>query len=278
MDSQTGNNMTGSNRKTKGSHRTIHPLFWDQKICEVSRKRDDKWRFLYGVHAMQCMCAQTRPRLYSYLKEVLWNEVRTHVNSKGNIPSTETSLRGGSNPRCCIKQDSQPNTLPTELSWLPGDCFVCGFFCMLICMRFFFFPLSDVLAYCVMLQAFICYCSFVRCSCCARARVCVLFIAIVQRNWACLTWKSALEIKSLLLLLLLLLLLACLTSQPATCKYVSGTDMLRHLTCCHTEKEAANQLDISSSHSTLTPGQPVQTLTLQQQASVWWLLGWLTSQ
>ena len=31
----------------------------------------------------------------------------------------------------------------------------------LICMRFFFF--SDVLTYCVMLQAFICYCSFVRC-------------------------------------------------------------------------------------------------------------------
>ena len=42
----------------------------------------------------------------------------------------------------------------------------------------------------------------VRCLWCARA--CVLFIGIVQRNWACLTWKSAIEIKSLLLLLLLL--------------------------------------------------------------------------
>ena len=34
----------------------------------------------------------------------------------------------------------------------------------------------------------------------ARARVCVLFIGIVQRNWACSTWKNALEIKSLCVL------------------------------------------------------------------------------
>ena len=33
-----------------------------------------------------------------------------------------------------------------------------------------------------------------------RVYVCVLFIGIVQRSWACLTWKSAIEIKSLLLL------------------------------------------------------------------------------
>ena len=39
---------------------------------------------------------------------------------------------------------------------------------------------------------------------CVCVCVCVLFIGIVQRNWACLTWKNALEIKSLLLLLLLL--------------------------------------------------------------------------
>ena len=53
----------------------------------------------------------------------------------------------------------------------------------------------------------------VRCLWCARARarVCVLFIGIVQRNWACLTWKSAIEIKSLLLLLLLLPMLLWLT-------------------------------------------------------------------
>ena len=57
--------------------------------------------------------------------------------------------------------------------------FLCGLMCTwihesdaeLICMRFSFS--SDVLTYCVMLQAFICYCSFVRCFWRARARVCV---------------------------------------------------------------------------------------------------------
>ena len=84
--------------------------------------------------------------------------------------------------------------------------FVCGF---LFCFVWFFF--SDVLTYCTMLQAFICYCSFVRCFWCACACVCVcvcvcvLFIGIVQRNWVCLRWKSAIEIELLLLLLLLLL-------------------------------------------------------------------------
>ena len=46
----------------------------------------------------------------------------------------------------------------------------------------------------------------VRCLWCTRvgARVCVLFIGIVQHNWACLTWKSAIEIKSLLLLYIII--------------------------------------------------------------------------
>ena len=44
-------------------------------------------------------------------------------------------------------------------------------------MRFF----SDVLTYCVMLQAFICYCSFVRCfDDRARARACVCVV-----HWHC---------------------------------------------------------------------------------------------
>ena len=54
---------------------------------------------------------------YSHLKEFWGNEVRTHVNSKGKIPSTRKILpRGGSNPQRCIKQDSKPNTLPTRYS------------------------------------------------------------------------------------------------------------------------------------------------------------------
>ena len=56
--------------------------------------------------------------LYSHPKEFIGNEVRTHVNWKGKIPSTgkKNLLRGGSNPRRCIKQDSEPNTLPTSYS------------------------------------------------------------------------------------------------------------------------------------------------------------------
>ena len=56
-------------------------------------------------------------RLYSHLKEFLGNGVRTHVNSRGKIPSTWIFfLRGGSNLWHCIRQDSEPNTLPTGYS------------------------------------------------------------------------------------------------------------------------------------------------------------------
>ena len=55
--------------------------------------------------------------LYSHPKEFWGNGVRTHVNSKGKIPSTgKILLRGGWDPRRCIKQDSQPNTLPASYS------------------------------------------------------------------------------------------------------------------------------------------------------------------
>ena len=54
--------------------------------------------------------------LCSHPKEFWGNKVRTLVNSKGKIPfAWRILLRGGSNPRCCIKQDSEPSTLPIEL-------------------------------------------------------------------------------------------------------------------------------------------------------------------
>ena len=57
------------------------------------------------------------PSIYSHLKEFLGNGVRTHVNSKGKIPSTRIiPLTWGSNPRSCIKQDSKPNTLPQAIA------------------------------------------------------------------------------------------------------------------------------------------------------------------
>ena len=57
----------------------------------------------------KCMCAQNGPWL--------GNGVRTHVNPKGKIPSTRKKFpRGGSNAWHCIKQASEPNTLPTSYS------------------------------------------------------------------------------------------------------------------------------------------------------------------
>ena len=57
--------------------------------------------------------------LCSHLKEFLGNGVRTHVNSKGKIPSTRGSEDGQT---CdCIMQDSEPNTLPTELFQLTSS-------------------------------------------------------------------------------------------------------------------------------------------------------------
>ena len=89
--------------------------------------------------------------LYSHLKEIFWNGVRTNVNSKGKIPSTgdweedrtcdaaphrtaspthywlscsvmlhytgqpAQHTTDWAVPSCCITQDSQPNTLLTEL-------------------------------------------------------------------------------------------------------------------------------------------------------------------
>ena len=53
---------------------------------------------------------------------------------------------------------------------------------------------------CTMLQAFLYAIVLTSNVYDACVCVCVLFICTVQRNWACLTWKSAIEIKSLLLI------------------------------------------------------------------------------
>ena len=53
--------------------------------------------------------------LYSHLKEFSGNGVRTHANSKEKIHSTRKILLRGLYPWHCIKQGSQPNTLPAEL-------------------------------------------------------------------------------------------------------------------------------------------------------------------
>ena len=42
---------------------------------------------IFWVHGMECMCAQTRPQFILSSERVFENGVRTHVNSKGEIPS-----------------------------------------------------------------------------------------------------------------------------------------------------------------------------------------------
>ena len=59
---------------------------------------------IFRVYVMECMCAQSRPWSILSSKEFLENGVRTHANSKGQIPSTrKILLRGGSNPQHCSR-------------------------------------------------------------------------------------------------------------------------------------------------------------------------------
>ena len=56
--------------------------------------------------------------LYSHPEEDLGDGVRTHFNSKRKIPCTrKILLRGGLNPKRCVTQDTEPNTLPAQLFW-----------------------------------------------------------------------------------------------------------------------------------------------------------------
>ena len=52
--------------------------------------------------------------LFSHPTEFVRNGVRIHANSNEKNPVYQR-LRGGWNLPCCIRQDSQPNTLPAEL-------------------------------------------------------------------------------------------------------------------------------------------------------------------
>ena len=73
------------------------------------------WCMLGVLPAYTCLGHECQD--LSHPKEFWGSGVRTHVNSKGKIPSTEKILlRGGSNPWRCIKQDSEPNTLLTSYS------------------------------------------------------------------------------------------------------------------------------------------------------------------
>ena len=64
---------------------------------------------------LECMCAQTRPRFILSSKRVFWGgmESETMLTPRENFPLPEAQRKF--EPWCCITQDSEPNTLPSEL-------------------------------------------------------------------------------------------------------------------------------------------------------------------
>ena len=67
------------------------------------------------------MCAQARPRFIVSSRRVFreWNQNPCLLQGKNPL---YRKLGEGSNQRCCIMQDSEPNTLPTELFRPPISC------------------------------------------------------------------------------------------------------------------------------------------------------------
>ena len=89
---------------------------------------------------MGFVCAQSRPQFILSFERGLGNGVRTHINSKGKNPLYRR-LRGGSNPRRSITQDTELNTLLTELfrppiQWRGSGAFFSASFCKVVCMEF----------------------------------------------------------------------------------------------------------------------------------------------
>ena len=60
---------------------------WVCFCCRHSPVQDTNVR-IFWVRAMECMCAQTRPRFILSSTRVLGNGVRTQANSMGKTPST----------------------------------------------------------------------------------------------------------------------------------------------------------------------------------------------
>ena len=70
--------------------------------CQDHRERE-KFR------TMECMCAHTEPQIILSSERVVGSGARTHVNSKGKIPSTWRLIRV--NTRCYVTQSINPVTL-----------------------------------------------------------------------------------------------------------------------------------------------------------------------
>ena len=69
---------------------------------------------IFWVHAMKCMCAQTRPRFILSSERVLGAmEFELMLTPREKSPLPENFPRGGSNPRRC---GQRAQTLPTSYS------------------------------------------------------------------------------------------------------------------------------------------------------------------
>ena len=87
-------------------------VFLLPEFTRLGHEWQDFWSPCDGMH----VCTDWTTVCTLIRKSLGGNGVRTHVNPKGKIPSIgKILLRGNSNPRRCIKQDSEPNALPTEL-------------------------------------------------------------------------------------------------------------------------------------------------------------------
>ena len=122
---------------------------------------------------------------------------------------------------CNLKQQKElwsiSGNLLAKVSWKEGDTFkfsVCVCVCVssLVCMVGVIFVYVDTVFWVLWVFFFMLNCMFEHDyldTYCFECLICMHFVLCVfgpvQRNWACFTWKGALEIRSLLLLLLLLL-------------------------------------------------------------------------
>ena len=62
----------------------------------------------------ECMCTQTKPRFILSSERVWGKESKLMLTPREKSPLPKILPGGGWNPRRCIKEDSEPNTLPTS--------------------------------------------------------------------------------------------------------------------------------------------------------------------
>ena len=75
-------------------------------------ERQDLWSPCDGMHVSTDLTS-----VYSLIRKSFGGIETEHMlTPRGKSPTTGKFLLRGSNPRRCIKQDSEPNTLPTSYS------------------------------------------------------------------------------------------------------------------------------------------------------------------